>query len=61
MGMNDIKVFAVYGPNGSLIKVETGDWTDEAGQSELARATKGTLRSFNVRPFNWVPSVPRVL
>ncbi len=59
--MNSIKVFAVYGPSGSLIKVEANDWTNEAGQRELARATKGTLRSFNVRPFNWVPSVPRAL
>lgn len=58
---NSIKVFAVYGPSGSLIKVEADAWTDEAGQSELARDTKGTLRTFNVRPFNWVPSVPRVL
>lgn len=58
---NSIKVFAVYGPSGSLIKVEAGDWTNESGQIELARATKGTLRSFDVRPFSWVPSVPLAL
>ncbi len=54
-----VKVYGVYAKDGHL--VDLADWTNGEFAAELATRLGGTLRSFDVAPFDWRPRIPRVL
>lgn len=57
--LRDVKIWAVYAPDGALAVVKPECWQDEKRQRALAESMKGTCVELYASPFFWIPQVAR--